>query len=154
MRHVPSGLVADPLPDPERHAEFYADVPMKRGLAWIVDMILIALITALIVPFTAFTALFYLPLLFLCVGFAYRTVTLARSSATPGMRLMSLRMRTHRGEPFGPAEAFLHTLGYTVSISMVLPQIVSVVLMLTSARAQGLTDHVLGTVALNRAAGE
>ncbi|AXQ93321.1 RDD family protein [Cereibacter azotoformans] len=144
----------DPLPDPDRHAEFYADVPLKRGLAWVVDMFLIALITALIVPFTAFTALFYLPVLFLCVGFAYRTVTLARSSATPGMRLMAIGLRTHRGEPLGLSEAFLHTLGYTVSVSMVLPQIVSVVLMLTTARAQGLTDHLLGTVALNRAAGD
>jgi hypothetical protein len=29
---------------------------------------------------------------------------------------------------------------------------VSVVLMLTSARGQGLSDHILGTVAINRAA--
>ncbi len=144
----------DPLPDPDSHAEFYADVPLKRGLAWIVDMVLIALITLLIVPFTAFTALFYLPVLFLCVDFAYRTVTLARSSATPGMRLMAIRIRNGRGEPLDLAGAFLHTLGYTVSIGMVLPQILSVVLMLTGARAQGLTDHILGTVALNRAAGE
>ncbi|RAZ88099.1 RDD family protein [Cereibacter johrii] len=144
----------DLLPDPDRHAEFYADVPLKRGLAWVIDMVLIALLTALIVPFTAFTALFYLPFLFLCVGFAYRTVSLARSSATPGMRLMAIRLRTHEGRPFGLTEAFLHTLGYTVSIGMVLPQIVSVVLMLTTARAQGLTDLVLGSVAINRAAGE
>ncbi|ABA78795.1 RDD family protein [Rhodobacter sphaeroides] len=144
----------DPLPDPDRHAEFYADVPLKRGLAWVIDMVLISLLTALIVPFTAFTALFYLPLLFLCVGFAYRTVSLARSSATPGMRLMAIRLRTHEGRPFGLPDAFLHTLGYTVSIGMVLPQIVSVVLMLTTARAQGLTDLVLGSVAINRAAGE
>ncbi|SNX67605.1 RDD family protein [Cereibacter ovatus] len=144
----------DPLPDPVRHAEFYADVPTKRGLAWIVDTILIALLTALIVPFTAFTALFFLPFLYLCVGVAYRTVSLARQSATPGMRLMAIGMRNARGERFTLPEAFLHTLGYTVSIGMVLPQVVSVVLMLTSARAQGLTDHVLGTVALNRAAGE
>jgi hypothetical protein len=32
-------------------------------------------------------------------------------------------------------------------------QVASVVLMLTSRRGQGLSDHVLGTVALNRRAG-
>ena len=48
--------------------------------------------------------------------------------------------------------AFLHTLGYTVSIGMPLLQVISIVLMLTTERAQGLSDHVLGTVALNRRA--
>ncbi len=57
------------LPDPDLQAEFYADVPLKRALAWIVDMILIALLTTVIVPFTAFTALFFLPVLFLMVSF-------------------------------------------------------------------------------------
>ena len=33
-----------------------------------------------------------------------------------------------------------------------MPQIISIVLMLTSPRAQGLSDHVLGTAAVNRAA--
>lgn len=151
---LPTYRVVDPLPDPDRHAEFYADIPLKRGIAWLVDMVLIAVLTVLIVPLTAFTALFYLPVLFLCVNFGYRVVTLARSSATPGMRLMAIHMRTARGEPFGLAEAVLHTLGYTLSIGMMLPQVASVILMLSSARAQGLTDLILGTVALNRAADE
>ncbi|MGB8813782.1 MAG: RDD family protein [Paracoccaceae bacterium] len=140
------------LPDPDRHAEFYADVPMKRGIAWIIDTLLILLITAILVPFTAFAALFFLVPLYLTVSFAYRTVSLARASATPGMRLMAIEFRTHQGQAFDLPTAFLHTLGYTVSVSMVLPQVISVVLMMTGARAQGLTDHVLGTVAINRVA--
>jgi hypothetical protein len=35
---------------------------------------------------------------------------------------------------------------------MVLPQIVSIILMLTSERRQGLTDMFMGTAAINRAA--
>ena len=54
------------------------------------------------------------------------------------------------GERFDFATAFLHTLGYTLSIGTLLVQIVSVFLMFTSSRGQGLTDHVLGTVAINR----
>ncbi|WP_054304450.1 RDD family protein [Gemmobacter sp. LW-1] len=138
------------LPDPERHAEFYEGVTMKRGLAWVVDVILTAIITAMIVPFTAFTALFFLPLLYLCVSFAYRVLTLASASATPGMRLMNITFLTRNGEKFDFAHAFLHTLGYTLSIGTLLVQVLSVFLMATSSRGQGLSDHVLGTVAINR----
>lgn len=140
------------LPDPDYQAEFYADVPLKRGLAWIVDMVLIAILTAVIVPLTAFTALFFLPLLFLAVGFTYRVVSLARASATPGMRLMAIEFRDRTGRRFDVATAFLHTLGYTLTIATLLPQLLSIGLMLTSARGQGLTDLVLGTVAINRPA--
>lgn len=141
------------LPDPERKPEFYADVATKRFMAWIVDTILITLLCLLIIPFTAFTALFFLPLLYLVVGFVYRTVSLASRSATPGMRLMAVELRAGDGSRLDLPMAALHTLGYTVSVSMVLPQIVSIVLMLTSPRGQGLSDMVLGTAALNRAAG-
>ncbi len=140
------------LPDPEHQAEFYADVPLKRGLAWIVDMVLIGLVTLLIVPFTAFTALFFLPVLFLTVSFTYRVWSLAARSATPGMRLMSIEFRDRWGRKFDFGTAFLHTLGYTLTIATLLLQLLSIGLMLTSARKQGLTDLVLGTVAINRPA--
>ncbi len=140
------------LPDPVYQAEFYADVALKRALAWVVDTILIALACLLILPLTAFAGLFFLPLLYLTVGFAYRTFTLSARSATWGMRLFAIEFRDHRGRPFDLPTAFLHTLGYTVTISMLLPQIVSAVLMLTGARGQGLTDLVLGSVAINRPA--
>lgn len=140
------------LPDPDRHAEFYADVPVKRALAWAVDTVLITLLTALIVPFTAFTALFFLPVLFLAVSFAYRTTSLARRSATPGMRLMAIEFRDQSGQPFDLNTAFWHTLAYSLAIAFVLPQILSAVLMLTGARGQGLGDLALGSVAINRPA--
>ena len=138
------------LPDPTYQAEFYADVPMKRGLAWIVDTIIIALITLLIVPFTAFTALFFLPLLYVTVSFLYRVWTLTGRSATLGMRLLSIEFRSRQGERFDLGLALAHTVGYTLTIATLLPQLFSILLMLTSARGQGLTDHVLGTVAINR----
>jgi uncharacterized RDD family membrane protein YckC len=106
----------------------------------------------MILPMTAFTGLFFLPLLFLTVSFVYRTFTLAGRAATWGMRLFAIEFRDHRGRNFDLPTAFLHTLGYTVTISMLLPQIVSAALMLTGPRGQGLTDLVLGSVAINRAA--
>ncbi|OIQ74601.1 RDD family protein [mine drainage metagenome] len=148
-------IVADPLsrlPDPDYHAEFYRDVPMKRLIAWFIDSVLIALVVLLIVPFTAFVALFFLPMVFLAVSFMYRWVTLTSGSATWGMRLMAIEFRRHDGARFDALTALLHTLGFTVSISMVIPQLISIALMVTGARAQGLSDMALGTVALNRAA--
>ena len=74
------------LPDPVTAPEFYADVASKRLIAWIVDTVLIILITVLLVPLTAFTALFYFPFLAMIVSLVYRIVTIANRSATPGMR--------------------------------------------------------------------
>ena len=140
------------LPDPDHQAGFYADVPIKRALAWVVDAILIAIMTMVVVPFTLFLSLFFLPLLYLTISFLYRTISLARHSATPGMRLMAIEFRDRTGAKFDLGTAFLHTLGYTLTISTLLPQLLSMGLMLTTARGQGLTDLVLGTVAINKPA--
>lgn len=147
---VPMSRIAHP--DPVLNADLYADVPLKRLLAWVFDGILIAILVAFIVPFTAFTALFFLPALWLIVGFAYRVITLAGGSATFGMRLMSIELRNHHGERFGLGEATLHTLGYSLTMSLLIPQILSIILMLTTEKGQSLSDMVLGTVAINRAA--
>jgi uncharacterized RDD family membrane protein YckC len=141
------------IPDPATQPEFYADIPLKRLIAWGVDTALILVICLLILPFTAFTALFFLPFFYLVVGFAYRVVTLARGSATWGMRLVAIEFRRMDGQRFDLGTAFLHTAGFTLSTVAFLFQAISIVLMLTGPRAQGLTDHILGTVALNRRAG-
>ena len=140
------------LPDPDTQAEFYADVPAKRLIAWVVDA-LIVFVTALVISLlTIGIGFFFFGFLILAVSFTYRTVTLANRSATLGMRLAAIELRNNRGERFDLATAALHTLGYQVSVSMVVPQIISIVLMLTTPRAQGLTDHALGTAALNMTA--
>ncbi len=138
------------LPDPDTQPQFYDGVAIKRLLAWIVDTVLIVLVAIAILPFTAFTGVFFFPFLLLVVGFMYRTITLASGSATWGMRLFSIEFRTMHAERFDLGTAFAHTLGYSISIAMFPAQAVSIILMLTTARGQGLTDHVLGTVAMNR----
>jgi uncharacterized RDD family membrane protein YckC len=140
------------LPDPDHQPEFYDGVPLKRFLAWIVDALLVLVACVVILPFTAFTGIFFFPLMILCVGFAYRVITLASGSATWGMRLFGMELRTARDARLDAGTAFAHTLGYTVSIGMMPLQLISIVLMCTTARCQGLSDMVLGTVALNRRA--
>mgnify|MGYP001566986497 CR=1 FL=1 len=139
-------------PDPILQEDFYADTPMKRLFAWFVDMIIIVLLSAAVVPFTAFTGVFFFPLLVLVIGFAYRVITLTGGSATIGMRLLSIQLRNQHGEKFGLGEAALHTLGYSVSMGMPLIQVVSIILMMTTSRKQGLTDIVMGSVMINKPA--
>ncbi|MGB3243019.1 MAG: RDD family protein [Sulfitobacter sp.] len=138
------------LPDPDTQPEFYENVPLKRLLAWLVDTVIIVVLCVVILPFTAFTGLFFFPFLLLMVGFAYRVITLANGSATWGMRLMAIELRDGRDRPFDLGLAVLHTLGYTLSIGTAIVQVVSIVLMASSARGQGLTDMFLNTTALNR----
>ena len=126
--------------------------PAKRLIAWIIDSMLIFALSAGAVVLTAFTGLLIWPLLYLAVGFAYRTVTIANGSATWGMRFAGIELRDGSGRKLGSSMAALHTAGYTISLAIPVLQVISVILMLTSSRGQGLTDHFLGTVMLNRRA--
>lgn len=133
-------------------SDLTADTPVKRLLAWVVDVLLIAVLTAVVVPFTLFIGLFFLPVLYAVLSFLYRWVTLANGSATWGMRLFAVSIRQPDGAPLDSSTAFLHTAGYFVSVIVFPLQLISIALMLISPNRQGLTDHVLGTVALNRSA--
>ena len=139
-------------PDPFDQPQFYDGVPTKRFLAWVVDLVIITCVSLLIVPFTAFTAAFFFPFLLMVVGFIYRVITLANGSATLGMRLFSMELRTAQDQGFDLPTAFFHTLGYTLSVGTFLIQLVSIVMMCSTERGQGLSDMVLGTVALNKRA--
>lgn len=140
------------LPDPHFQAEFYDLVPVKRLGAWLADSAVIAVLCALIVPLTAFTGLFFLPLLYLTVGLVYRWVTIARGSATWGMRLMAVELRGLDGGRLDGGTALAHTLAYSVTMAFVLPQVISIALMLTDDRGRSLADRLAGVVAINRPA--
>lgn len=138
------------LPDPDYHAEFYADVPAKRLMAWVVDTVIVTMIVFALTLLGFLLPLFFLPLLFAVVSFLYRWGTIASRSATPGMRLMAIEFRDRDGGMFDGGTAFLHTAGYTFSVITVPLQLISIVMMLMTARRQGLTDTILGTAAINR----
>lgn len=137
-------------PDPDTQPQFYDGIPSKRLFAWVIDTVAIIGVCLLILPFTAFTGIFFFPFLVMVVGFIYRVATLANGSATWGMRSLSMEIRQSDDRPLSLPQALLHTLGYSISLSIPILQVISVILMLTSARRQGLTDMVLGTVAMNR----
>ena len=140
------------LPDPERDADFYARVPTKRALAWLADVTLVLIVSVLILPFTAFTGLFFFPVLMMMVGFTYRWFTIAGGSATWGMRLMRIELRDHAGGRLNGLTALLHTAGYTVSVVTFPLQLISAAMMAATPRGQGISDYLLGTTAINRPA--
>lgn len=132
--------------------QMFADVAPRRALAWIIDTVLIAAMTTVLIPLTGFIALFFLGGLYLAVSFLYRWIGLSRASGTLGMRLLGLTFRDRQGQPIDGVTAFLHTLGYTLSVAFVFPQIISVFLMTFTRAHQGISDIVLGTALVNRAA--
>lgn len=140
------------LPDPDYQSEFYENVPAKRAIAWVVDTIVVVAIVAVLIVLTVGIGVFFAGFLWLIVGFVYRVVTLANGSATLGMRMTAIELRRGDGSRFDLGTAVLHTLGYSLSMSFVLPQVASIILMLTNERGQGLSDLALGTAAINRAA--
>lgn len=141
---------APALPDPTHQPEFYAGTATKRGLAWVVDVILIGLATGIVALLTLGVGFFFLPFLYVLISFCYRVITLWGGSATLGMRLMNIELLTRNGERFDFGHALLHTIGYALSVGTLLVQLLSIGLMVISARGQSLTDHVLGSVAINR----
>lgn len=138
------------LPDPFRQPQFYQSVPTRRLFAWLIDLALIVILCVLALPLTAFLGLFFWPVMLLVIGFAYRIVTIANGSATWGMRFVGIELRNAQGARFDLSLALAHTIGYSVSVAFPILQVISVVMMLTGARGQGLTDALLGSVALNR----
>ena len=140
------------LPDPDTQPGFYDAVPTKRLIAFVVDLIIASVLAAHVLPFTAFLGLFFFPFLVAVVSFAYRIVTIAGGSVTWGMRLMGIEFRTKSGECFDLGMAFLHTALFTAWSIVSIAQIISVVLMLTTARKQGLSDLILGSAAINKPA--
>ena len=139
------------LPDPDRQPDFYSGIAAKRFFAWLADLLVVLLFTSAI-SLVTIVGLFIFPAIWLVVDFCYRTITLSNRSATWGHRLMGIQFRDSTGRTFDLGTAGLHTLGYLLSMSFLLPQIVSVVLMMTGARRQSLTDVILGSAAINRPA--
>jgi hypothetical protein len=68
------------------------------------------------------------------------------------MRLFAIELRRADGELMDAGSAFAHTLGYTLSWAVPVFQLISVVMMASTERGQGLSDQVLGTVMINRRA--
>ena len=140
------------LPDPDSQPEFYQSVATKRFFAWLFDIAFISLLCTVAILLTFGMGFFILALIYAVVSFVYRVVTIANGSATLGMRFMGIELRDAFGARMDTGKAIAHTAGYFVSMAIPVLQIISVIMMMTSARCQGLTDAFLGTVMINQRA--
>lgn len=138
------------LPDPFQQPEFYAGVLPKRAIAWIMDVILITVLSFIAGILTLSLAWFLWPITFVVIGFLYRTATLASGSATWGMRLMGIELRDIAGERFTGMTSLIHVVGYYASMAFVLPAVASIAAMFITDKRQSLVDLILGTAAINR----
>lgn len=138
------------IPNPDSYPEFYESLPTKRLLAFVVDVVIIGAVTFIIGIMTLGLAFFVFMGVYAIVSFIYRWATLSSGSATWGMRVMSMELRQGNGSPLDGATAFMHTVGTIIAFAVFPLQLISIGLMLMSQRKQGLVDHILGTVPLNR----
>ncbi len=138
------------LPDPIKQPEFFEGVPFKRFVAWMVDLAFIGVIAAVIATLPLFIGWFFIGFIFFAVQLVYCITSITRQSATPGMWLMNIELRGREGHPLEGGEAALHTITFLVSMMFVVPQIITLALILVSPRGQGLHDMLLGAIVINK----
>jgi len=143
-------IMTSALPDPHSQAIFYDGIPLKRLVAWVVDVMVILLVMVILGVVTLTIAWWLWPLFWIATSFLYRSITIAGASATLGMRVMNIELRNANGQRLNGGEAMVHTGAYLVSASFFLPQVLSVGLIALTERHQSLPDHLLGTAAINR----
>lgn len=141
--------------DPVVHPNLFVEILPRRLLAFAVDAVIV--IVAMVPVFVAVAVLGVLtlglgwllfPFVFAIVGLGYLALTLGgQESATIGMRMAGLEMRTLGGERMYPLLAVLHGLTFWISVGLLTPLILIVGLL--SNRARLLHDMLLGVVLMN-----
>ena len=137
--------------------ELFEDILSKRIIAFVIDAILIVLLmipAALLVLVLGIVTLglgwLLFPPLFAIVGLGYIAVTLGGpASATLGMRVSGVEMRTWSGQKLFPLLAVLHALAFWFSVGILTPLVLLVGLF--NRRRRLLHDIILGTVIINNA---
>jgi len=140
------------LPDPEMQPEFYADVPLKRSMAWAIDLVITVLMTVVAIALTLFVGAFFLPVLYAAVSIGYRTVMLTRYGATLGMMATALKWSALDGRRPDAMTALAYSGAHAAIWTLFPLQIASIVMILLTPYRQGLHDMFLGTTMLHRTA--
>ncbi len=144
--------------DPDVYPELYRGVLTRRFFAFLIDLVVLSVPILLGVIFIALFGVVTLGLgwlLFWLVSplsviwaIAYYGLSLGGPhSATVGMRMMDLQLRTFSGEPGYFLLGAAHAVLYWISVSLLTPFIV--LFGLVNRRRQLLHDLVLGTVIIN-----
>jgi uncharacterized RDD family membrane protein YckC len=144
--------------DPLTMPELFEGVPARRVVAFIIDVVLIAVPALLLALFILVFGIFTLGLgwfFFLLYwpgvviwALAYYAVTFGGpASATIGMRLMDLEMRTWYGAPAYALLGAVHAVVFWITCSALTPLILLVAFF--NARRRLLHDMLVGTIVIN-----
>src|SRR5262245_6905077 len=144
--------------DPLRNPELFGGVLTRRVGAFIFDLLIIAVPALLatlfiflfgLVTFGLGWALFWVlqPATIIWALLYYGFTLGSPASATIGMRIMNIQLRTWYGAPCYFLLGAMHAVLYWVSVSVVTPLVLIVGLF--NARRRLLHDFLLGTVVIN-----
>jgi len=145
--------------DPTANPELFEGVLARRVVAFVIDIIIIAipLVAASVfifvlglVTFGLGWALFWLlsPASVVWALFYYGVTLGSPASATIGMRAMQLEMRTWYGAPAYFVLGAVHAIVYWISVSVLTPLILLVGFF--NARRRLLHDMLVGTIIINK----
>jgi uncharacterized RDD family membrane protein YckC len=141
--------------DPDTQPDLFDGILSKRIIAFVIDAVLVvalmipaALLVLILGVVTLGIGWLLFPPLFAIVALTYVALTMGGpSSATIGMRIAGVEMRTWSGQKMFPLLAIMHSLIFWFSVGLLTPLILLVGLF--TARRQLLHDLLLGVVALN-----
>ncbi len=144
--------------DPALQPELFRGVLLRRMIAFLIDLVVLAIPVVLAVIFIAVFGLITLGLgwaLFWLISPAsviwalvyYGSTIGGPHSATIGMRLMDLELRTWYGAPGYFVLGAVHAVCFWISISVLSPLVL--LLGLFNSRRRLLHDFLLGTVIVN-----
>jgi uncharacterized RDD family membrane protein YckC len=146
--------------DPDLEPELFRGVPTRRVVAFLIDLVVLSVPVILGYIFIAVFGLLTLGLGWVLFWLAWPASVIwaivyygaslgGPHSATVGMRVMDLELRTWYGAPGYFVLGAMHAVLFWVSISFLSPLVVLVGLFNTRRRL--LHDFVLGTVIINNA---
>jgi uncharacterized RDD family membrane protein YckC len=144
--------------DPWEQPELFRGVLTRRFFAFVIDLLVLSVPVVLVSLFIAVFGLVTLGLGWVLFAFVapasviwaivYYGMTLGGPrSATVGMRVMDLEMRTWYGEPSYFLLGATHAVVYWISVSVLSPLVLLVGLF--NSRRRLLHDVILGTVVIN-----
>jgi uncharacterized RDD family membrane protein YckC len=144
--------------DPAVNPELFKGVLARRFIAFVIDIVIIMLPVALAAIF-----IFFLGLVTFLLGWAlfwllypgtiiwaliyFGTTLGSPASATVGMRIMDLEMRTWYGAPAYFVLGAVHAIVFWITVSILTPLVLVVGLL--NARQRLLHDILIGTVVIN-----
>jgi uncharacterized RDD family membrane protein YckC len=147
--------------DPIANRELFEGVVARRLIAFLIDFVILSIPVAFVSMFIFVIGVVTLGLGFLFYGLlwpamviwalAYYGLTLGGpASATIGMRIMDIEMRTWYGAPAYFVLGAVHAVVFWISVSMLTPLIL--LLCLFNERRRLLHDMLVGTVVINNEA--